>query len=322
VAGELPGPGELPGDPGANDRPAPLEVVALFGPTGAGKTDVAIALADLLRVRKERPVAISADALQVYAGLETLTGAADERDRARLEHRLVGIRDVRETFSVGEFAPLAHAEIDRALAEGRRPIVVGGTGLYLRAALTEMDLKPPPPRGLRERIEARVAERGVEALHGELSERAPTVAATIEPTDRSRVVRALELAEIGELDDPPGDSQLWTADTRRPTLLFGLTMERERLYRRIDERVDAMVAAGAVDEVRRAAASGASITARKALGFEELMSGEVETMKRRTRNYAKRQLTWMRKLAGVRTIDVTGRRPLDVASEIARVLAA
>ena len=296
-------------------------MVALFGPTGVGKTEVAIALADLLRVRGERPVAISADALQVYDGLETLTGAADAADRARLEHRLVSILPVTRTFSVGEFAPLAHAEIDRALDEGRRPIVVGGTGLYLRAALTDMDLKPPPPPGVRERIEARLAAEGVERLHGELTERAPAVAAAIEPTDRSRVIRALELAEIGELDDPPEESQLWTAETRRPTRLFGLVMEREELYRRIDARIDRMVAQGAADEARRAAAAGASKTARKALGFDELLSGDVQAMKRRTRNYAKRQLTWMRKLAGVRTVDVTGRGALDVATEIARALA-
>jgi len=301
--------------------PEPLEVVALFGPTGIGKTDVAIALADLLRVRGERPVAISADALQVYAGLESLTGAAGAHERARLEHRLIGIRDVTQTFSVGAVSLQTKAEIDRALAEGRRPIVVGGTGLYLRAALTDMDLRPPPPPGVRERIEERLAERGLEALHLELRGQAPAVAEAIEPTDRSRIVRALELAEIGELDDPPGDSQLWTAETRRPTLLFGLTMDREQLYRRIDARVDRMVAEGAEIEVQRALEEGASITARKALGFEELLSGDVERMKRRTRNYAKRQLTWMRKLAGVRTIDMTGRRPLDAASEIARALA-
>jgi tRNA dimethylallyltransferase len=307
--------------PVAGDPRSGAEVVALFGPTGVGKTDVAIALADLLRVRGERPVAISADALQVYEGLETLTGAADARDRARLDHRLVSILPVGETFSVGQFMPRAHAEIDAALDAGRRPIVVGGTGLYLRAALTDMDLKPPPPPGVRERIEQRLAEHGVERMHAELRERAPAVAETIVPTDRSRVIRALELAEIGELDGPPEESQLWTAETRRPTLLFGLVVDRDELYRRIDARVERMVAGGAADEVRRADAAGASATARKALGFDELLSGDVDAMKRRTRNYAKRQLTWMRKLARVRTIDVTGRSALDVGSEIARALA-
>jgi tRNA dimethylallyltransferase len=295
------------------------EIVALFGPTGIGKTGVAIALADLLRVRKERPVAISADALQVYAGLETLTGAASELEQTRLEHRLLSFVPLDREYSVGEFMPRAHEEIDAALAEGRRPIVVGGTGLYLRAALTQLDLKPPPPAELRARIEAEVRDHGAEAMHARLPARA---AATIQPTDRSRIVRALELAEMGESGVSGESSQLWTSGTRRPTLLFGLTMEREELYRRIDGRVDAMVAAGAAEEVRRAGAAGASRTARKALGFEELLNGDVDGMKRRTRNYAKRQLTWMRKLPDVHPIDMSGGRPaLDAAAEIARVLA-
>jgi tRNA dimethylallyltransferase len=307
--------------PLAGAAAAPPGVVALFGPTGVGKTDVAIAVADLLRVRKERPLAISADALQVYRGLETLTGAATEREQARLEHRLLSFVPLDREFSVGEFMRLAHEEIDAALAGGRRPIVVGGTGLYLRAALTNLDLKPPPPPELRGRIEAEVESRGTEAMHAALTRRAPAVAATIELSDRSRIVRALELAELGELEEPAAESQLWAADTRRPTLLFGLVMEREELYRRIDARVDAMVSAGAAGEVRRAHAAGASRTARKALGFEELLNGDAETMKRRTRNYAKRQLTWMRKLAGVRLVDVTGRAPVEVAAEVVRALA-
>ncbi len=292
-------------------------IVALFGPTGVGKTAVAVELADLLRERGEDPVAISADALQVYEGLETLTGVASAAERARLEHRLVSFVPIGETFSVGEFMPLAHAEIDAALEAGRRPIVVGGTGLYLRAALTELDLAPPPVDGLRERLEERLREEGLGALHAELARRAPWAAATVPATDRTRIVRALELHEMGALEPQPGESQLWTGDTRRPTALFGLVMERDALYERIDARIDAMLAAGAAEEVRRAEAAGASRTARKALGFEELLAGDAEGMKRRSRQYAKRQLTWMRKLSGVRTIDVTAREPADVAAEIA-----
>ena len=300
---------------------APLPVVALFGPTGVGKTDVALALADALRARGEDPVAISADALQVYEGLGTLTGAADAGDRARLEHRLLEFVPVGETFSVGEFMPLAHAEIDAALAAGRRPIVVGGTGLYLRAALCELDLRPPPPAGLRERIEADLAERGAEALHEELARRAPWAARTIDPRDRSRIVRALELHEVGALEPAPDESQLWTEDTRLPTLLVALVMEREALYERIGERVDAMIAAGAEREVRRADAAGASPSARQALGFEELLRGDVDGMKQRTRRYAKRQLTWLRKLPGKLEIDVTGRDARAVAEEVRAALA-
>jgi tRNA dimethylallyltransferase len=137
----------------------------------------------------------------------------------------------------------------------------------------------------------------------------------VSPSDRTRVVRALELLEMGEEPAPVGEeSRLWTAELRRPTLLCGLTMERGRLYERIDARVDAMLAAGAEEEVRRADAAGASPTARKALGFEELLRGDPETMKRRTRNYAKRQLTWMRRLEDVNLIDVAA----DPADRVVR----
>jgi tRNA dimethylallyltransferase len=157
-------------------------------------------------------------------------------------------------------------------------------------------------------------------LHAILAERVPTVARELNPNDRQRVVRALELADAGELQAPDGESQLWSEDMRRPTLLVGLTMKREALYGRIDARVQAMLDGGVSGEVERADAAGVSETARKALGFEELLAGDVEAMKRHTRNYARRQLSWMRKLAGVRVIDVTGRDPDDVAEEIVEAL--
>jgi tRNA dimethylallyltransferase len=293
-----------------------MRIVALFGPTGVGKTAVAVALAELLRARGEDPVAVSADALQVYTGLEILTGVASAAERARLEHRLVSFLPLDATFSAGQYAELAHAQIDELLAASKRPIVVGGTGLYLRAALSELSLRPPPPEGVRERWTAELEREGAPALHARLAARAPWAARGIDPNDRQRVVRALELLDLGELEPPEGPSQLWSEDLRHPTLLVGLTMEREALYAAIDARVEAMLAAGAREQVLRAHAAGASETARKALGFEELLAGDVEAMKRRTRNYAKRQLTWMRKLAGVRTIDVTGRESVDVAREI------
>ncbi|MDX6724484.1 MAG: tRNA dimethylallyltransferase [Solirubrobacteraceae bacterium] len=310
-------PHDDPRDPApAGSDGAAAALLAVFGPTGIGKTALAFALADRLSARGERPVAVSADALQVYQGLETLTGVPTPVEQARLEHRLVSILPVDARFSVGEYAQLAHAEIDGLLGAGARPIVVGGTGLYLRAALAELDLRPPPPDELRARVEAELASRGPEALHAELAQSAPWAAERIGPRDRSRIVRALELLHLGELEPPQGPNQLWTADTRHPTRLVGLVMDRDALYARIDARVDAMVAAGAVDEVRAAHAAGASDTARKALGFDELRAGDVEAMKRRTRNFAKRQLTWMRKLPGVEVIDVTGRSADAVASDL------
>ena len=302
--------------------------------------------------------------MQVYEGLGTITGAATPEEQARLEHRLIGFVPVTQPFSVGEYMPLAHAAIDDALAGGRRPIVVGGTGLYLRASLTDLNLRPPPDPELRARIAKRMDDEGPDALLAEVLEREPS--AQIARGDRNRIIRYLELLEMREggepeltvtpnrgpgpsttavsADDgltttvegpgPPergssgargasgaaGESQLWTSATRHPTLLVGLVMDRDELDRRIDTRMEA-IAAAAIDEVRAADAAGASETARKAHGFEDLLRGDVEAMKLKARQFARRQLTWMRKMAGVRIVDATGRDPMDVAREILGLLA-
>lgn len=285
---------------------AALTVPAIFGPTGVGKTAIAIFLAQRLREAGEDPVAVSADALQLYAGIELLTGAASPQERAALEHRLVGVLPLSATSSAGEYAARAHAEIDSLLASGRRPIVVGGTGLYLRAALADLDLRPPGDPDARERLNRELERRGAPALHAALAARDPAAAARVAPTDSQRIVRTLELLDAGLALPAQGQrSQLWTTETRHPTLLAGVVMERTALYARIEARVDAMIAAGAREEVERAAARGASAGARQALGFQELLDGDVERMKQRTRNYAKRQLTWMRKLPGVLLLDAT-----------------
>ncbi|MDP9383736.1 MAG: tRNA (adenosine(37)-N6)-dimethylallyltransferase MiaA, partial [Actinomycetota bacterium] len=181
-------------------------------------------------------------------------------------------------------------------------------------------LRPPPPPGARERRLAELERDGPAALHAHLADRDPAAAGRIAPTDRQRIVRAHELLDAGAL--PPAGAQLWTRETRHPTLLAGLVMDRAALAVRIEARVDAMVAAGAADEVRRAVEAGASATVRKALGFEELLLGDVEAMKRRTRAYARRQLTWMRKLPDVRLVDLTDREPAAAAAEIAGMMGA
>jgi tRNA dimethylallyltransferase len=238
-----------------------MNVIAIFGPTGVGKTGVAIALAEQLRAQVGDPIAINCDALQIYEGLETLTGAATPEEQAQLEHRLLSFVPITKDFSVGDYMRLAHAEIDAALEAGRRPIVVGGTGLYLRAALAELSLEKVPPESQ--------------------------------------------------------DSELWSPETRHPTTIFGLDMDRAQLYERIDTRVEAIVAAGAAEEARRADALGPGRTARKALGFDELLAGDLETMKKRSRNYARRQLTWMRKIPNLAPIDRTGLSDIEVAGRIA-----
>jgi tRNA dimethylallyltransferase len=241
-----------------------VHVIAIFGPTGVGKTGVALELAELLRERGEDPVAISCDALQVYEGLSVLTGVATAGEQTRLEHRLIGFVPVTRPFSVGDYMPLAHAEIDAALEAGRRPIVVGGTGLYLRAALGELSLVKAPPES--------------------------------------------------------EDSELWSPATRHPTAIFGLNMEREALYKRIDARTEAIVGAGARAEVERAEEAGPSRTARKALGFDEVLSGDLERMQQRSRNYARRQLTWMRKIPNLSWIEREERDDAGVAAAICEQL--
>jgi tRNA dimethylallyltransferase len=293
-----------------------MQVVAIFGPTAVGKTGVAIALAERLRERGENPVAVSCDAIQVYRELEILSGAATPDERSRLEHRLLGLVPVDGEFSAGRYANLARGEIDQLLAEGRRPIVVGGTGLYLRAALAELDLRPPVPGDIRRAVEGEIAERGPEALHAELD---PDLASGVHPNDRKRVARLTELQRAG-IAPPQSSEGLWTRELRHPTVLAGLTIDRDELARRIDQRVDRMLEAGALEEVKRADAAGASRTARAAIGFEELLRGDVEAMKSAQRAYARRQLTWMRKMPGVELIDRTGHSHEDVATQIASLL--
>ena len=301
-----------------------MKLVALFGPTAVGKTGVAIALADRLRGGGEDPVAVNCDSIQVYRGLETLSGAATAEERERLEHRLLGFVEPGEEFSAGRYAEAAHGEIDGLMAEGRRPIVVGGTGLYLRAALSELDLRPPVPQEIRDEVEREIDELGPETLHAELD---PALAESVDPNDRKRVARLTELARAG-IEAAAGAEGMWTAELRHPTLLVGLMMDRERLAERIDVRVDEMIAAGAAEEARAALEAGPSRTARAALGFEQLVSDidgapsaeAIESIKAAHRSYARRQLTWMRRMEGVTLIDRTDRDDGDVAAEIAERL--
>ncbi len=288
-----------------------MGVIAIFGPTAVGKTSIAIELADRLRERGELPVAISADAIQVYRGLEVLSGAPGEEERRRLPHHLVGIAGIDEEFSAGRFAELARGLIDSTLSEGGTPMVVGGTGLYLRAALAELSLRPPVPAAIRRGVEDDLDERGPQALHTELD---PDVAARIHPNDRKRIARSTELQRLG-IDPPERGEELWTAKLRHPTSLFGIVAERRWLARRIDRRVDGMIADGAAGEARSAAAT-ASRTARAALGFEALLEDDAEAVKAAHRRYGRRQVTWMQNMEGIEVIDRTELTDAEVAARI------
>jgi len=287
------------------------EVVAIFGPTASGKSEVAEAVAD--RIGTE---VVSADALQVYRGLPILT------NQPARPTRLVAIRELGKEMSVGEYARLAHAAVDELVDANGAAVVAGGTGLYLRAALVELALPPPPPHGARERWEA-AYDADSRATYEQLAELDDAAAGAVHPHDRRRVVRALELAEIGQSLAPAKD-RLWSEEMRRPALVAGLVLPAERLEERIRRRAEAMLAAGVVEEVRDALAEGVSRTAEKALGLRELAElpsdDALERIIVRTRRYAAYQRKWMRRTPGIVMIDAD--RPAnevaDAVLEVAR----
>ena len=255
-----------------------MRIIALFGPTGVGKTAVAVALAALLRARGEDPVAVSADALQVYAGLETLTGVASAAEQRR-SWSTGWSRSCRWTrrSAPAEYAQLAHAR-DRRPAGGGPPADRGGRHgpVPARGARPSSTCARRRRAGVRERWTGGArAPRGAGAARAAARPRAPWAAASDRPQRPPARRAGAGAARAGRARVPAraGRSQLWSEELRHPTLLVGLTMEREALYAAIDARVEAMLAAGVREEVQRAHAAGASQTARKALGFEDLLDG-------------------------------------------------
>ena len=281
------------------------DVLAIFGPTASGKSTVAEEVARLIPAEL-----VSADAMQVYRGLPILTNQS--------EARLVGYFGLDEEGSVAEYQRLAHAAIDEILAAGRTPVVVGGTGLYLRAALADLELPPPPVPGARERLEGLYDELGPEAAHQLLAERDPAAAAAVHPNDRRRVVRALELAESGS-SLRPGEDRLWSGETRHPTLIVGLDLPAEELARRIEERTRAMFERGVEEEVRRALTGSISPTARTVHGLDEVAElpreQAIEALATQTRRYAAYQRKWLRRIPGIVLVD-GNRGSAEVAQEI------
>jgi tRNA dimethylallyltransferase len=285
------------------------EVIAVFGPTASGKSAVAEILAGRLGTE-----VVSADALQVYRELPILT------NQSTRPTRLVAIRSVREGMSVGEYAPLAHEAIDELVSAHGVALVAGGTGLYLRAALVDLDVPPPAAHGRREALE-REYDAAPGRAHARLAALDAQAADAVHPHDRRRVVRALELAEAGRSLAPDG-GRLWGEQTRRPSLVVGLELPREELERRIRARTESMLARGVRDEVRRAIAEGISRTAEAALGVRELAElpddEAVERIVVRTRRYAAYQRKWMRRVPGLVRVDATG-SAVEVADAILEV---
>jgi len=282
-------------------------VIAIFGPTASGKTAVAEAIADAVPSQ-----IVSADSMQVYQGLPILTNQP-ERPAA-----LVGIWPLDREGSVAEYQCLAHEAVDGALSQGRTPIVVGGTGLYLRAALADLALPPAPPPGARERWERLYDRLGPEQAHAALAERDPQAAQAVHPNDRRRVVRAMELHEAGGSLAPPRD-RLWSEETRHPTLIFGLDVPKAVLDERIRERTQAMFESGVEEEVARALRAPVSRTATQIIGLREIAElprdEAVAAIALRTRRYAAYQRKWIRRLPRVQAVSAD-RPAVETAAEI------
>ena len=301
-----------------------MRVVAIFGPTASGKSAVALALAEQLGGE-----IVSCDAMQLYRGLPILTNQPAAAHLARAPHHLVGVWGTDHSASVAEYAGLAHEAIDAVLARGRTPVVCGGSGLYLRAALAEMPLPPQVPEAERAWFEELYDNEGAEAAHARLHAADPAAAVAVHPNDRRRVVRALELHAAGSSLATGDDDRLWAEDTRHPTTVIGLGVSAATVAERIERRTRAMFAGGVVEEVRAARAAGPfSATAERIHGLQDVADllegriGRAEAERRlvvRTRRYAKRQRTWMRRIPGLRLVDAD-RDPAAAAADIQALL--
>ncbi|MFI8905692.1 tRNA (adenosine(37)-N6)-dimethylallyltransferase MiaA [Streptomyces albidoflavus] len=276
--------------------PAP-RVIAVVGPTAAGKSDLGVFLAQHLGGE-----VVNADSMQLYRGMDIGTAKLDQAERGGVPHRLLDIWPVTETASVAEYQRLARAEIDRLLAEGRTPVLVGGSGLYVRGAVDHLDFPGTDPE-VRARLEEELAAHGPGPLHTRLTAADPEAAAAILPSNGRRIVRALEVIEI---TGRPFTANLPRHDSVYDTLQIGVDVARPELDARIADRVDRMWAAGLVDEVRALETEGLreGRTASRALGYQQVLAalaGEctdqearAETV-RATKRFARRQDSWFRR---------------------------
>ncbi|MGX8908724.1 tRNA (adenosine(37)-N6)-dimethylallyltransferase MiaA [Streptomyces netropsis] len=283
-----------------NAVPAP-RVIAVVGPTAAGKSDLGVALAQHLGGE-----VVNADSMQLYRGMDIGTAKLTMEERQGVPHHLLDIWDVRQAASVAEYQRLARAEIDRLLAEGRTPVLVGGSGLYIKGTIDALDFPGTDPV-VRARLEAELASLGPGALHARLAAADPAAARAILPGNGRRIVRALEVIELTGKPftaNLPGEKPVYDA------LQIGVDVERPELDERITVRVDRMWEAGLVDEVRALEREGLreGLTAPRALGYQQVLAflaGEcteeearTETV-RATKRFARRQDSWFRRDARV-----------------------
>jgi len=300
----------------------------ILGPTATGKSGVALQVARRLGGR-----VIGADSIQVYRGLDAGSCKPPVEARREVPHELIDVADPREPFSAGRFVTMATQAIAAARAAGQVPIVAGGTGLYLRALLHGIAPIPPRDESVRSQLYERAKRETVEGLHLELEALDPVSAGRIGRRDLQRTVRALEVIRLTGVPFSRHLREHAAAHASLPALKVGLSMERPLLYRRIDERVDGIFAAGIVEEVRGLLAGGlpAECNALKALGYREVLShlgggtdirSTVDLVKRNTRRYARRQIMWFRREPGVAWFDAGSQSAETIADAVAGLHAA
>ncbi|WP_427385602.1 tRNA (adenosine(37)-N6)-dimethylallyltransferase MiaA [Janibacter sp. G56] len=290
---------------GSLASPSTAPVVAVVGPTASGKSDLGLDLAEALGGE-----VVNADAMQLYRGMDIGTAKLPVAQRRGIAHHLLDVLDVTQEATVARYQAQAREAIDDILARGRRPILVGGSGLYVRAALDVLEIPPTDPE-VRAAIEAREAAEGADVLRAELRERDPEAAVAIEPNNVRRIIRALEVIE---LTGRPFSATMPTRTFLRPTVMVGLQPDRALLYERIGQRVHEMVDAGLADEVWALDAAGLrqSRTAARALGYAEVLAlptgsritpAVAEDIIVNTRRFARRQLAWFRPEPRVHWLD-------------------
>ena len=279
------------------------KLIALVGPTASGKTRMAVELAQLLNGE-----VVSADSMQIYRRMDIGTAKPTREEMAGVPHHMIDVADPEEDFSVARYVEMASACVDDILARGKLPIVAGGTGLYIDSLLSGRTFAPfQPETGLRQALEEELAQDGGEAMLARLAQVDPDSAARLHPNDHKRIIRALEIYRSTGKTMTQHNLETQAIPPRYQAVTIGLAFaQRQHMWDRIDRRVDEMVAAGLEDEVRTLLASGLSprCTAMQAIGYKEFTQAvegldswdsAVETVKLRSRQYAKRQLTWFRR---------------------------
>jgi tRNA dimethylallyltransferase len=297
------------------------KVIVIVGPTAVGKSKLAVRLA-----KKIKGEIISADSMQAYKGMEILSQSPARVERRAVRHHLVNFLKPEEEYSAAAFSGLAGKKIQAIIRKGKSPILVGGSGLYVRALVDGIFPSKGKDEGLRRELGRLASEKGPSFLHKKLRRIDPAAAGKIHPNDLKRIIRALEICEVEKKTKTSLEETSKGIRDEYELGIFGLIMDRKKLYEKINDRVDSMFASGIIREVKRLLRRDLSITSRQALGIKQVgkyldkgcaLEEAKDILKRDTRKLAKRQLTWFRADKRITWIDIFKKGEKEVVREIA-----